>query len=73
MVRIIELQRFLLPYCYRNHRAKFEIDRKFLTCLNKRKELTVTDGPTLIIEKHTIRVVIDQHKKKKKWKIKKHC
>ena len=36
---------------YLNHPAKFKINMTILTCLNKRKELTVTDGRTLIIEK----------------------
>ena len=29
-----------VPNYYRNHHAKFEIDRNNLTCLNQRKELT---------------------------------
>ena len=36
---------------YRNHHEKFEIDRAILTCLNKLKELTVTeDLPIINIE-----------------------
>ena len=56
MVMNIELLRFITrPNYYRNHHAKFEIDRTILSSLNKRKKLSVTDGradgPTLIIEK----------------------
>ena len=31
----------MLPNCYWNHHAKFEIDRTIQTCLKYRKELTV--------------------------------
>ena len=32
--------------------AKIEVNWTILTCLNERTELTVKDGPTLIIERH---------------------
>ena len=39
---------------YKNHHAKFGIDRKIVIYLNERKDLSVrdvlTDGPTLIIQ-----------------------
>ena len=51
MVTVIELLHFLIvPNRYGNHHAKFEIDSTIQMCLNQRKELTVTDGPTLFIE-----------------------
>ena len=31
--------RVATPNCYKNHHAKFEIDKTILSCLNQRKEL----------------------------------
>ena len=43
----IELLRFLIVHnFYRNHYAKFEIDRTILKCLNYQTELTVTEERT---------------------------
>ena len=46
--KVITLSK-LVPNYYRNYHAKFEIDRTILTCLNKRKELFVTDDPILFL------------------------
>ena len=55
-ILVVELLSFLNHFCYRNHHAKFKINRKInrnnrKTYLNKRIQLTIIeDGPTLIIE-----------------------
>ncbi len=49
--------RELLHYCFGNYHSSIEIDRTILTCLNEQKELFITDGPTLNIEKLLIKTL----------------
>ena len=73
LVTIVKFLRFLhlkVLKCYRNHYKKVLIDIIILTCLNQWKELSVTDGLTLIIEKlrfkRTVNLTITMENKNKK-------